>query len=281
MLFVAVATSGTGNRVMTSPDGVTWTARTSAADNSWNSICWAAELGLFVVVGSTGTGNRVMTSPDGITWTTRTSAADNSWLSVCWAAELGLLVACAIDGTDRIMTSADGITWTARATGGAGDLRAVAWSPELSRLVATSRAGGGRYSDDGITWTAFALNQTSVDCVTWAADMGLFIGVKNTAGTVARYVTSADGSTWVTLAATSNRSARCVIWIPALFRAVSMGENGPVTSRLVAWHKNQRYHGAMSAAPSDSVSIVGDTYFDTDDSKIYQKTGAASWTALN
>jgi hypothetical protein len=34
-LFVAVAGSGNGNRVMTSPDGITWTSRVSAADNNW------------------------------------------------------------------------------------------------------------------------------------------------------------------------------------------------------------------------------------------------------
>ena len=32
-LFCAVGITGTGNRVMTSPDGITWTVRTSAADN--------------------------------------------------------------------------------------------------------------------------------------------------------------------------------------------------------------------------------------------------------
>ena len=61
-LFVAVAASGTGNRVMTSPDGITWTIRTSAADNFWLSVCWSPELGLFVAVANSGTGNRVMTS---------------------------------------------------------------------------------------------------------------------------------------------------------------------------------------------------------------------------
>ena len=61
-LFCAVATSGTGNRVMTSPDGINWTIRASAADNAWQSICWSSELGLFCAVAYTGTGNRVMTS---------------------------------------------------------------------------------------------------------------------------------------------------------------------------------------------------------------------------
>jgi hypothetical protein len=48
---------------MTSPDGITWTARSSAADNNWFSVTWAKELGLLVAVADTGTGNRVMTSP--------------------------------------------------------------------------------------------------------------------------------------------------------------------------------------------------------------------------
>ena len=63
-LFAAVANSGVGNRVMTSPDGINWTIRTSAADNDWHSIAWSPELGLFAAVAFTGVGNRVMTSPD-------------------------------------------------------------------------------------------------------------------------------------------------------------------------------------------------------------------------
>jgi catechol 2,3-dioxygenase-like lactoylglutathione lyase family enzyme len=79
-LRVAVSTSGTGDRVMTSPDGFTWTPRVSASDNDWRSVTYGN--GLFVAVAQTGTGNRVMTSPDGITWTSRTSAADYNWLEV-------------------------------------------------------------------------------------------------------------------------------------------------------------------------------------------------------
>jgi hypothetical protein len=61
-LFCAVAASGVGNRVMTSPDGINWTIRTSAADNGWLSVCWSPELGLFCAVAIDGAGNRVMTS---------------------------------------------------------------------------------------------------------------------------------------------------------------------------------------------------------------------------
>jgi hypothetical protein len=37
-LFVAVSISGTGNRVMTSPDGINWTTRNSGPDNDYVAI---------------------------------------------------------------------------------------------------------------------------------------------------------------------------------------------------------------------------------------------------
>ncbi len=57
-LWVAVAVSGT-NRVMTSPDGITWTARAAAEANGWASVAYGD--GLWVAVANFGT-NRVMTS---------------------------------------------------------------------------------------------------------------------------------------------------------------------------------------------------------------------------
>ena len=83
-----------------------WTARTSATNNAWFSVCWSSELGIFCAVSWNGTGNRVMTSPDGITWTVRTSAVDNAWHSVCWSSELGIFCSVADSGTgNRVMTN--------------------------------------------------------------------------------------------------------------------------------------------------------------------------------
>ena len=107
-LFVAVAESGTGNRVMTSTDGINWTTRNSAADNFWRGITWAPELGLFVAIARTGTGNRVMTSPDGINWTTLSTPVDNHWYGITWAPELGLFVAVARTGTGNHVMTAEG-----------------------------------------------------------------------------------------------------------------------------------------------------------------------------
>lgn len=110
-MFVAVSDTGTGTRVMTSPDGITWTMRTAAADNSWRRIAFGA--GRFVAVAMTGTANRVMTSDDlGVTWTARdTTGKDNDWRDIAYAG--GLFVVVGATGTgNRIMTSPDGITWT-------------------------------------------------------------------------------------------------------------------------------------------------------------------------
>jgi hypothetical protein len=101
-LFVAVASTGSGNRVMTSTDGITWTARTSAAGNQWFGVTYGN--GRFVAVANNGTGNRVMTSVNGETWQVRTSAAGNQWHSVTYGN--GLFVAVALDGNgNRVMTS--------------------------------------------------------------------------------------------------------------------------------------------------------------------------------
>jgi hypothetical protein len=80
-LFVATSLTGTGNRVMTSPDGITWTIRTSAADNNWFGLTYGN--GLFVAVGITGTGNRIMISQDGINWTCR-NGPNNGYASIAY-----------------------------------------------------------------------------------------------------------------------------------------------------------------------------------------------------
>ena len=228
-LYCAIAQTGSGNSIMTSPDGVTWTARTSPADNSWSGLCWAAELGLFVAVGGSGTGNRVMTSPDGINWTLRTSAADNSWRSVCWAAELGLLVAVAITGSgNRVMTSPDGINWTTRASAADYSWSGVCWSAELSLLVAVAsdvHSNPVMTSPDGITWTTRIATSNTWYGVCWAAELGLFMAVANS-GTGNRVMTSPDGITWTTRASAADNGWVGICWAAEIGLAVPVAITG-------------------------------------------------------
>jgi hypothetical protein len=173
-VFVAVANTGIGNRVMRSiNNGQNWTASTTTADNLWNSITYGN--GLFVAVSSDGIGNRVMTSPTGETWTLQTSAADIAWDGVTYGN--GLFVAVSNTGTgSRVMTSANGEIWDLRTTPGTNAWTSVTYGDGL--FVAVSPTGI-MTSPDGITWTAgpSAVNNTW-NSVTYG--YGLFVAVAST-----------------------------------------------------------------------------------------------------
>ena len=162
--------SGTKN------DGITWTSRTSAADNYWSSVTYGN--GLFVSVSAFGPSNRVMLSLDGITWTSATSAADNNWRSVTYGN--GLFVAVSDSGTgNRVMTSPNGITWTSRTSAADNGWYSVTYGNGL--FVAVSYDGIGNRvmtSPDGITWTI----RTSAADNSWISityGNGLFVASSN------------------------------------------------------------------------------------------------------
>jgi hypothetical protein len=208
------------NSVITSPDGITWTTRTAAAANAWVNVCWAAGLNLFVAVAQDGA-SRVMTSPDGITWTARTAAAALLWQAITWSPERALLVAVANVGTTSIMTSPDGITWTARTGGPGWD---IAWSPALGLFVITNTSVAT--SPDGITWTTRTVPAANLWFgVTWAAEPGLFVAVSfnGAVDTIRRVMTSADGIHWIPFEAPPTGAWTGVAYAPSrgLFVAVS------------------------------------------------------------
>jgi alpha-tubulin suppressor-like RCC1 family protein len=232
-LFCSVATTGTANRVMTSPDGITWTTQsTSGLDNEWRSVCWARGLSLFCAVSSSGTGDRVMTSPDGITWTSSTSAADDAWQSVCWSEELSLL--CAVSSDGSVMVSSNGTLWTAItnitiSTRVAYGWTSVCWSPDLSLFCAVSLGKAAMTSRDGTTWTVHTM-QTGYQwsSVCWSPELSLFCAVSDTTNAGNRIMTSPDGMNWTIRIAPADLAWVSVCWSPdlSLFSAVSSSGTG-------------------------------------------------------
>jgi hypothetical protein len=227
-LFVAV-TAQSSNRVMTSPDGIVWTARLAAEDNSWLAITWSSQLNLFVAVAQTGT-NRVMTSPNGITWTARSHAGDLAWTDVVWSPELELFVAVsAFPGA--AMTSPDGETWTLRENL-AGSYASVTWSPELELFVAVGDTISGNavaISSDGINWTTYpAANTNTWVSVTWSPQLGLFAAVASAGSSTARIMTSSNGTTWSAREAIGHNgtggSWRGLTWAEEMGTFVAMGQ---------------------------------------------------------
>jgi hypothetical protein len=217
--FVAVAASGV-HRVMTSPDGVTWTARMAPAD-AWRSITYGN--GQFVAVG-TGT-NRVMTSPDGVTWTARAVPDGNNWLSVTFGNDQ--FVAVASSGTRRVMTSPDGVTWTAR-TAPVGDWISVTSGQDQFVAVSLSGTNPVMTSPDGINWTA----RSAPNTVNWSAvtyGNGQFVAVAQSVPN--RVMTSPDGVTWTSRVVTESSTWGAITYANGQFVAVaSTGTNQVMTS---------------------------------------------------
>ncbi|CAG1006024.1 hypothetical protein RHIZO_03226 [Rhizobiaceae bacterium] len=216
-LFVAVGGSGT-SRVMTSPDGVTWTSRTAAQNNYWHSVAFGN--GTFVAVATDGT-NRVMTSPDGINWTARTAAQANQWRGVTYGA--GLFVAVADSGTNRVMTSPDGITWTVRNAAATSSWGTVTYAE--GTFVALSRGGCttcAMTSQDGINWTGRTAPASGWMSVIYGG--GQFVAVAYN-GTQ-QIATSPDGIAWTGIAAPEANYWNGVVYADGHYIAVaSSGTN--------------------------------------------------------
>ena len=221
-IFVAVAS--TTDRVMTSPDGITWTARSAAGDNdAWQAVTYGN--GTFVAVAYGASGDHVMTSTDGITWTARSAAGDNDkWYDVTYGNGLFVAVGQGASG-DHVMTSPDGTTWTARSAAGDNDTwNSITYGNGL--FVAVGQGASGDHvmtSPDGTTWTA---RTAAGDNDTWQSvtyGNGIYVAV----GTATdRVMTSPDGTTWTTRTAAGSDAWWSVTYTGVNFVAVSCGYNG-------------------------------------------------------
>jgi hypothetical protein len=159
-LFVAVSDEIAGTttqQVTTSPDGVTWTTRSSSTAAEWKSVVYDAAAnsgaGLFVAVAE----DRVMTSTNGTDWTTQT-VPTGRWTDVAYGNGLWVATQSLYDNEttqNRIVTSPDGVNWTARST-----------------LTSTDRNWTGIVYGNG-EWVAISSNftgvMTSSDAINWTA----------------------------------------------------------------------------------------------------------------
>jgi len=112
-LWVAVGSGGTGNRIVTSADGTTWT---NTGSTVIDPKAVAYKNNLWVAVGRTG--NSIATSTDGVLWTGRGITMFSTGSGYCVAFGNNLWVAGGYGGANSIATSADGITWTSRTSMG-------------------------------------------------------------------------------------------------------------------------------------------------------------------
>jgi hypothetical protein len=205
---------GIGGMILTSPDGTTWTTRKSGP--SWEALQGIARSGSTLVAISASLPT-VYTSPDGITWTEHGGVAPQALLAVRWGGSQ--FVACGYSGT--IITSPNGVTWTVRTAPTADNLVCVVWSG--SQFVAGGLHGTILTSPDGVRWTTRLSPTTNeINALAWSGSR--FIGVVNTG----EVVTSTDGISWVIQpSATSNRLLD-VTWAGSMF--VAVGDWGTIVT---------------------------------------------------
>ena len=156
--FVAIGTKdGLQSHIITSPDGITWTAQTvPEATASWFGIAYANNM--YVATATIGNG-RVMTSPDAITWTSHSIGTKNGWYAVTYGSGTWVAVATILPGNDnnRVMTSSDATSWSSRSVDFTGGASVSAWKSITyadSIFVAVANSGTHRsiYSSDGVVW---------------------------------------------------------------------------------------------------------------------------------
>jgi hypothetical protein len=149
------------DQVMTSPDGVNWTLRSTphfSAIPPWKDIEYSPDLGQYVAVSDGGAVDRVMYSADAINWTKTVFPFALGTRCVQWSPALGIWVAVGT-GTTRTYWSPDGITWNLNVAANPNMnllFNAIAWSPPLGLFAAVNQSATGngvQTSPDGLVWT--------------------------------------------------------------------------------------------------------------------------------
>jgi hypothetical protein len=264
-LYVAVGTyasaaqnpnGNTTNRVMTSPDGITWTPRAAAAQYLWSSVTYGN--GRFVAVAQVGANNNnVMTSTDGITWTLG-SLTSTTWYSVTYGN--GRFVAVATSGA-VVTSDDDGATWTSRNTPSAISLHSwtsVTYGNGLFVAVAQSGSGTGNramWSADGINWTTGSTpSENQWRGITYGN--GLFVAV-STNGTGNRVMTSPDGITWTSRTSATDNDWNSITYGDGLFVAVgNYIINGNSSTRVMTSPNGINWTAQTSAATNNWQAVT-------------------------
>jgi hypothetical protein len=150
---------GANGTIISSADGINWTAATSSGTTrDLYAVTYAAYgSGLWLAVGAGGT---MVQSTDGLTWTSVASNTLTDLRSIAYGTQLststtGVLTATSqfvvVGAAGSVLSSADGASWSARTLAGAGDLNAVTYG---AQYVAVGAGGKIFISADGASWTA-------------------------------------------------------------------------------------------------------------------------------
>lgn len=213
------AAVGWSGKILTSTDKVMWEERNSGVTTSLFGITFGE--GKFVAVGSNG---KIVTSASGEKWTVRTSKITESLFSVAYGN--GTFVAVGAGG--KISTSPDGVDWTARSSG-ITDLFGVSYANNL--FVAVGQNGRVISSPNGINWTDRTPSYSTykAEClygVTYGGSAFVVVGENG------RILTSPDLATWSLRSSGCTNSLRAVAYANDVY--IVLGSGGKILTSTTA-----------------------------------------------
>lgn len=101
----------TASSVLSSADGITWTARVLSISAYWRQPIWNGAIWVMSSYGAAG--SYLLSSEDGVVWVTRHNST--SYLNVlAWLDALAMWVAFPSSAMSNCLTSTDGLTWVQR-----------------------------------------------------------------------------------------------------------------------------------------------------------------------
>lgn len=257
---------GAGGQVATSPDGITWTTRTSGTTDNLNVVEYLN--GQFVAAGTAWLG----ASTDGITWNTKTAPANTNLKSSIAYINGNYVITSNGGSGSAIMYSSDLVSWSATNTSAAYPItNSTAYfsgkfyfcnqnnatvavdlegAPKISDAVAITgymaslngklfkfptTGSVGRVSSDGVTWSNFTCSQAQTpqnqNATVAAYGNSIYVATNASSGGMQ---SSADGISW------TNRTAsqpRAVVFLGGQFLTIggTLSNNIHTSTDGITW----------------------------------------------
>lgn len=219
---------------MTSPNGITWTTRSTGSSATWNCVYWCAELYLFILGGNSG---KIGYSSNGTTWSqVSISGTSGNIAYILWYPKVNQLVALNgsewASSSDGLYYSTNGISWSLSKKESTFHYeKCMAYSPELGMIIATGTPVNGNVFNSNFTYTTQALSTDIINAqmisnsinhsnlninwksICWSSYLGMFIAVADASSSVTYKIAySTNGTTWTFIDSPSTNNWSKVLW---------------------------------------------------------------------
>jgi photosystem II stability/assembly factor-like uncharacterized protein len=258
--LVAVGARGT---IVTSVDGVSWTARSGGYRDAVTAIDFDGRQ--YVATGVFGT---VLTSADGSAWTFRGQFGEQRHLyGIAGSGRRWV----AVGEKSTILSSDDGgVSWTPQTAARGDAFTDVLW--DGNRFVAAGYGGTVQLSADGATWEAAGQAESTLYSLSFAN--GLYVAV---GGDGSRTIsTSTDARTWTLRSSRTGGTLTGAAWSGS--RWVVVGDSGRVLSSTdgIAWQER----AAATDKTLSSVAWSGSRFIAVGEDGIrFESVDGLAWNA--